>query len=58
MAQAQRVGCEDCHGRCRIAPPGEDVKEPVYGAPARWIWAADQEAAVLAGRFVAMRPMR
>jgi flagellar biosynthesis protein FlhA len=30
-------------------PPGEDIKEPVYGAPARWIAAADQEAAQLSG---------
>lgn len=28
---------------------GEDVKEPVYGAPARWIGPADQERAALAG---------
>lgn len=28
---------------------GEDVKEPVYGAPARWIAPHDQEAAALAG---------
>ena len=28
---------------------GEDVKEPVYGAPARWITAADQDEAALAG---------
>lgn len=30
-------------------PPGEDVKEPVYGAPARWIDRADHEAAALSG---------
>lgn len=30
-------------------PPGEDVDEPVYGAPARWIDPADQDAAALAG---------
>ncbi len=30
-------------------PDGEDVKEPVYGAPARWISSRDQEAAALAG---------
>lgn len=30
-------------------PPGRDVKEPVYGAPARWIPAAAQEEAALAG---------
>jgi flagellar biosynthesis protein FlhA len=31
------------------APPGEDVQEPVYGAPARWIAPEAQEAAALAG---------
>ena len=30
-------------------PPGEDVAEPVYGAPARWIDPARQEAAALTG---------
>lgn len=30
-------------------PPGEDVQEPVYGAPARWIPQADQESAALQG---------
>ncbi|MFA7433513.1 MAG: flagellar biosynthesis protein FlhA [Gemmobacter sp.] len=30
-------------------PEGEDVSEPVYGAPARWIAADRQEEAVLAG---------
>lgn len=34
------------------APPGEDVREPVYGAPARWIAAENQEAAVLNGLTV------
>ena len=29
--------------------PGDAVKEPVYGAPARWIAPADQEMAALAG---------
>lgn len=29
--------------------PGEVVKEPVYGAPARWIDAGNQETAALAG---------
>lgn len=28
---------------------GDDVKEPVYGAPARWIAAEDQEVAALSG---------
>ena len=31
------------------APTGLDVREPVFGAPARWIAADDQEAAALAG---------
>ncbi|MFN3936845.1 MAG: flagellar biosynthesis protein FlhA [Gemmobacter sp.] len=31
---------------------GEDVREPVYGAPARWIPAEGQEAAALAGLTV------
>ncbi len=30
-------------------PAGEDVQEPVYGAPARWIPQADQERAALQG---------
>ena len=34
------------------APPGSDVREPVYGAPARWILPDDQEAAALAGLTV------
>jgi len=29
--------------------PGETVREPVYGAPARWISPADQQAAAMAG---------
>ena len=33
-------------------PEGEDVKEPVYGAPARWIGEADQEDAALSGATV------
>ena len=31
------------------APTGQDVKEPVYGAPARWISPEDQEEASLTG---------
>lgn len=31
------------------APDGVDVREPVYGAPARWILADDQEEAALQG---------
>jgi flagellar biosynthesis protein FlhA len=34
------------------APEGTDVREPVYGAPARWIRREDQERAVLAGLTV------
>ena len=34
------------------APPGDDVREPVYGAPARWIKNSRQEAAALAGLSV------
>jgi flagellar biosynthesis protein FlhA len=33
-------------------PPGMDVREPVYGAAARWIAAQDQDAAALAGATV------
>ncbi|NDV02535.1 flagellar biosynthesis protein FlhA [Pseudoroseicyclus tamaricis] len=35
---------------------GEDVKEPVYGAPARWIVKADQEQAQLAGMTTVSPP--
>jgi flagellar biosynthesis protein FlhA len=35
-----------------VAPPGEDAREPVYGAPARWIRPELQEDAVLAGLTV------
>ncbi len=34
------------------APPGTDVREPVYGAPARWISPDRQEAAALSGLTV------
>jgi flagellar biosynthesis protein FlhA len=34
------------------APPGLDVREPVYGAPARWISPDQQEVAALAGLTV------
>lgn len=30
-------------------PPGEDVQEPVYGAPARWVTPQDQEVVALQG---------
>jgi len=35
--------------RPELLPPGDDVKEPVYGAPARWIDSASQEEAALGG---------
>ena len=38
------------------APDGMDVKEPVYGAPARWIRPDSQEDAVLAGLTVVSPP--
>ncbi|MGZ9812545.1 flagellar biosynthesis protein FlhA [Pseudoroseicyclus sp. H15] len=38
------------------ALPGEDVKEPVYGAPARWIAADDQEMAQLSGMTTVAPP--
>jgi len=34
------------------APQGQDVREPVYGAPARWIRPDDQETAALSGLTV------
>jgi flagellar biosynthesis protein FlhA len=38
--------------RPEALPAGEDVKEPVYAAPARWIAAEDREAAALEGATV------
>jgi len=35
-----------------VLPPGEDVKEPVYGAPARWISTAHREEMALAGATI------
>ncbi|WP_093255735.1 flagellar biosynthesis protein FlhA [Rubrimonas cliftonensis] len=35
-----------------LAAAGEDVKEPVYGAPARWISEVDREEAALTGMAV------
>jgi flagellar biosynthesis protein FlhA len=32
-----------------VLPAGQDVREPVYGAPARWIQSAEQENVTLAG---------
>lgn len=37
-------------------PEGQDVKEPVYGAPARWISTEDQENAALVGATVVTSP--
>jgi flagellar biosynthesis protein FlhA len=36
-------------GAANLLPPGTDVDEPVYGAPARWIDPSGQEKAALAG---------
>ncbi|HEX9858724.1 MAG TPA: flagellar biosynthesis protein FlhA [Paracoccaceae bacterium] len=38
------------------APDGQDVREPVYGAPARWILPDDQEQAALSGLTVVSPP--
>ena len=35
-----------------LLPPGEEVREPVYGAPARWIAAGSGDDAALAGATV------
>jgi flagellar biosynthesis protein FlhA len=35
-----------------LLPPGEDVAEPVYGAPARWIDAGAREEAALTGQTI------
>ncbi|TMV07093.1 flagellar biosynthesis protein FlhA [Ruegeria sediminis] len=37
-------------------PDGENVTEPVYGAPARWIRPQDQEAAALSGATIVTPP--
>lgn len=37
-------------------PPGEDVAEPVYGAPARWISVEDQDSVALQGGTVVSPP--
>ncbi|MBN8291676.1 flagellar biosynthesis protein FlhA [Rhodobacter sp. NTK016B] len=39
-------------GAADEAPPGTDVREPVYAAPARWIDRADEESAALSGLTV------
>ena len=38
------------------APDGEDVSEPVYGTPARWIRSDDQETAAISGLTVVSPP--
>lgn len=39
-----------------VLPDGNDVTEPVYGAPARWILPKDQEAAALSGATIVSPP--
>lgn len=39
-----------------LAPPGMDVREPVYGAAARWIEPARKDEAALAGATVVSAP--
>ncbi|MFQ6546825.1 flagellar biosynthesis protein FlhA [Aestuariibius sp. 2305UL40-4] len=39
-----------------VPAPGEDTKEPVYGAPARWIAADDQEIVEIAGLTTVLPP--
>ena len=39
-----------------LLPDGNDVTEPVYGAPARWILPKDQEAAALNGATIVTPP--
>ncbi|WP_417750526.1 flagellar biosynthesis protein FlhA [Ruegeria sp. SCP11] len=39
-----------------MLPEGNDVKEPVYGAPARWILPKDQEAAAMSGATIVSPP--
>lgn len=55
----ERVTCTLMPYHCLVllsdgidAPDGVDVKEPVYGTPARWISEEDQETAVLNGLTV------
>ena len=42
--------------RLEELPSGNDVTEPVYGAPARWISPRDQEDAALAGATIVTPP--
>lgn len=37
-------------------PPGSDVTEPVYGAPARWIAQAEQDKAAVSGATIVTPP--
>ncbi len=37
-------------------PPGTDVTEPVYGAPARWITPKDQDGAAVSGATIVTPP--
>jgi len=39
-----------------LLPEGNDVTEPVYGAPARWILPKDQEAAAMSGATIVSPP--
>nr|WP_302479290.1 flagellar biosynthesis protein FlhA [Ruegeria arenilitoris] len=39
-----------------MLPEGNDVTEPVYGAPARWILPKDQEAAAMSGATIVSPP--
>ncbi len=39
-----------------MLPEGNDVTEPVYGAPARWILPKDQEAAAMSGATIVTPP--
>ncbi len=39
-----------------LLPDGNDVTEPVYGAPARWILPKDQEVAALGGATIVTPP--
>jgi flagellar biosynthesis protein FlhA len=39
-----------------LLPDGNDVTEPVYGAPARWILPKDQEEAALSGATIVSPP--
>ncbi|WP_380055133.1 flagellar biosynthesis protein FlhA [Falsihalocynthiibacter sp. SS001] len=39
-------------GDADLLPPGDDVSEPVYGAPARWISYEDQDQVAISGTTV------